>query len=402
MPFQESSSHQQGYRDSGGGRRTTNKFVYQKKGDRLNPKEKVNKPFSQQFPLLIPDSDLQNVHPFIKKSIPGNENTSGPSSRKTKIVSKVLGKINQRPKDIGHYTRVSDTLQKKTLPKIKNSEGDRHVQGSEDSGKPGDFRYIEKKAIRECQPHPNQFVSTLFLVSQEGWGQSSCDKPKKIEQVNPLSTLQDGSFALCEVHVATRRLHVQIRHEGCLLFGSLTQKLQGQSSFSMVREALRIPLSVFWLRTSSKNFYQNFKSASIPNKEIEYQNSYLSRRYVVAGKVNQGGSDSNRYSDFLVATSKICSQPQKFHSDSPTKSIVFRSVSGFSQHGIVFYSRETDESEQPMFGDVQDKESVNFTIDKAHRSFKFNSTSRVTCTTSISVFTTNLCRITQSRPFIST
>ena len=261
MPFQESPSHQQGYRDSGGGRRTTNKFVYQKKGDRLNRKEKVSvitSPFlhNLEFPLLIPDSDLQNVHPFIKKSIPGNKNTSDSSSRKTKILSKVLGKINQRPKDIGQYTRVSDTLQKKTLPKIKNSEGDRHVQGSEDYGKPGDFRYIEKKAIRECQPHPNQFVSTLFLVSQEGWGQSSCDKLKKIEQVDPLSTLQDGSFALCEVHVAARRLHVQIRHEGCLLFVSLTQKLQGQSSFSMVREALRIPLSVFWLRTSPKNFYQ--------------------------------------------------------------------------------------------------------------------------------------------------
>ena len=365
----------------------TNSFI-KKKGDRLNPKEKVSvitSPFlnNLEFPLLMPDSDLQNVHPFIKKSIPGNKNTSGPSSRKTKILSKVLGKNNQRPKHIGHYTRVSDTLQKKTLPKILREI--RHVQGSENSGKPGDFRYVEKKAIRECQPHPNQFVSTLFLVSQEGWGQSSCDKLKKIEQVDPLSTLQDGSFALCEVHVATRRLHVQIRHEGCLIFGSLNQKLQGQCSFSMVREALQIPLSVFWLRTRAKNFYQNIKSANIPNEEIEYQNSYLSRRYVVAGKVNQGGSDSNRYNDFLVATSRICNQPQKFHSDSPTKNRTFRSAGGFSQHVIVFYSRETDESEQPMFGDVQDRESVHLTIDKAHRSFKFNSTSRVTCTKSISV-----------------
>ena len=103
---------------------------------------------------------------------------------------------------------------------------------------------------------------------------------------------------------------------------------------------------------------------------IEYQNSYLSRRHVVAVNVNQGGSDSNRHSYFLVATSRICSQTQKVHSDSSTKIRVFRSANGFSQHVIVFDSRKTDKSDQPIFGDVQDRESVHFTIDKAHISSK--------------------------------
>ena len=53
-------------------------------------------------------------------------------------------------------------------------------------------------------------------------GQSSCDKLKKIELVDPLSNFQDARFTLSKVNVATRGLHVQIRHEGCLLFGSLT------------------------------------------------------------------------------------------------------------------------------------------------------------------------------------
>ena len=70
----------------------------------------------------------------------------------------------------------------------------------------------------------------------------------------------------------------------------------------------------------------------------------------------------------------------------PQQKIVFSCPSGFCQHVIVFDSRETDESDQPMFGDVQNRESVHFTIDKAHRSFKFNSTSSVTCTTSVSVY----------------
>ena len=108
-------------------------------------------------------------------------------------------------------------------------------------------------------------------------------------------------------------------------------------------------------------------SSNIPNKETEYQKRYLSRRHVVAGKVNQGGSDGNRHSDFLVATFRICNQPQKVHSDFPTENSVFRSASRSCQHVIVFDSRETDESDQPMFGDVQDRKSVHFTIDKARR-----------------------------------
>ena len=78
------------------------------------------------------------------------------------------------------------------------------------------------------------------------------------------------------------------------------------------------------------------------------------------------------------------------------------STSGFSQYDIVFDSRGTDEIDQRMFGDVQDRESVHFTIDKAHRSFKFNSARSVTSTNSVLVFTINSGRIAQSRPFIPT
>ena len=192
---------------------------------------------------------------------------------------------------------------------------------------------------------------------------------------------------------------MQIRHEEFLLFGSLVQKLQGQSSFSIVREALRIRLSVFWLRTSPNNFYQNFRSVNIPNKEIEYQNSYLSRRHVVAGKVNQGGSDSNRYSVFSLQHLGFITNLKKSIL-TPQQKIEFLGL--LVDSVIVFDSRETDESDQPMFGDVQNRESVHFTIDKAYRSFTFDNTRSVTCKTSVSVFTTNSGRIDQSRPFIST
>ena len=58
-----------------GAEQPTNIFIV-KKGNRLNPEEKVSvvtSPFlnSLEFPVLIPDSDLQNVHPFIKNLFQG-------------------------------------------------------------------------------------------------------------------------------------------------------------------------------------------------------------------------------------------------------------------------------------------------------------------------------------------
>ena len=111
---------------------------------------------------------------------------------------------------------------------------------------------------------PKSVCEHPVFSRQEEWGQSSCDKLKNIEQVDPLSTFTDGRFTLARAHAATRGLHVQIKHEGCLLSGSLTQKLQRQSSFSMVGEVLRIPLSVFWLRVSPQQFLPKLQNCQNP------------------------------------------------------------------------------------------------------------------------------------------
>ena len=90
----------------------TNLFI-EKKGDRLNPKEKVSvitSPFlnSLEFPVLIPDSDLQNVYPFIKNLFHRIRVPQVPLVRRLKYFLKSWEKINQRLKNIGHYTRVSE------------------------------------------------------------------------------------------------------------------------------------------------------------------------------------------------------------------------------------------------------------------------------------------------------
>ena len=85
---------------------------------------------------------------------------------------------------------ITQGFQKKTLPKIKKSGGDRHVQGSEDSGKPGNIRYVEKRSNKGMSTSPKSVCEHPVFSRLEGWGQSSCNKFKKIEQVDPLPTFQ--------------------------------------------------------------------------------------------------------------------------------------------------------------------------------------------------------------------
>ena len=80
----------------------TNFFIV-KKGDRLNPQEKVSVITS---PFL--NSSCANTRfrfakctPIHKKSFPGNKYSSVPSSRKTKVVSKVWEKLTRDPNILG-------------------------------------------------------------------------------------------------------------------------------------------------------------------------------------------------------------------------------------------------------------------------------------------------------------
>ena len=81
----------------------TNLFI--KKGRQTQSQGKGqcdNKPFSQQFGISCANTRFRFTKRTLihKKSISGNKSTLGPFRRKTEILSKVLRKINQRPKHI--------------------------------------------------------------------------------------------------------------------------------------------------------------------------------------------------------------------------------------------------------------------------------------------------------------
>ena len=79
----------------------TNLFI-EKKGNRLNPKEKVSvitNSFlnSLEFSVLIPDSALQNVHPFIKNLFQGTKIPQVPLAGRLKYFLKSWEKLTRDP-----------------------------------------------------------------------------------------------------------------------------------------------------------------------------------------------------------------------------------------------------------------------------------------------------------------
>ena len=106
MLFQENLSHQQGYIGSGEERRATNKFFYLTKRRQTQSQGKVSvitSPFLNSFdsPVLIPDSDLQNVHPFVKNLFQGMKIPQVPPAGRLKDFLKCWQKFTRGPNILG-------------------------------------------------------------------------------------------------------------------------------------------------------------------------------------------------------------------------------------------------------------------------------------------------------------
>ena len=107
------------------------------------------------------------------------------------------------------------------------------------------------------EPMPNQsFKRGTFeqcdLSREEGRGKPSCNQLKAPESIHTIPALQNGGL-FCKRNVAEGRFHVQTGHEGCIFFSTTSSVLKKICQIIVVREPLRVPLPMFWLRPSTLN-----------------------------------------------------------------------------------------------------------------------------------------------------
>ena len=131
----------------------------------------------------------------------------------------------------------------------------------------------QKQVDLEVKAMPKK-GSTSKVCHSKGEFLSSSDQQKRrrqptshiserSESVHSLQTLQDGRFALSEVCVVKRGLHVENRPEGCILQCSSTQRFTKISTVFLGRELVRVPVPLLWFRISSHNIHKIIKGSNL-------------------------------------------------------------------------------------------------------------------------------------------
>ena len=103
---------------------------------------------------------------------------------------------------------------------------------------------------------------------KEGWEQQTSNKFQTSEQFHPIS-FQDGGTDIITKYAPEARLHVQAEPKRQLLLCFSKKGIKEIYMVSVGRDTLRVPLSLFWSRSSSSNIYQNFKGTNFPLQGLQ-------------------------------------------------------------------------------------------------------------------------------------
>ena len=189
------------------------------------------------------------------------ENFKCSSGRKVKTLQHGLGNSDKGSKNIILCKRISNSVSKTTKTKQITSNS-LYEQGAEASSGCGSGRDVEEGSHYEMFPgfRKRIYQQPIFSGKERRW-LSPGNKSKTSELLYPLSTLQNGRFASSKIHVAKRRLHVQIGSERCIFFSTFASLFEETSSISLVGKTVRVSVPLFWLRPSPENIYKIIKSS---------------------------------------------------------------------------------------------------------------------------------------------
>ena len=338
-----------------------------------------------QLPYLVPMTELKNVHPVVKRLFRKNSKCS--SGRKVETLHQSMENINKRSKHFVCNQGLSSAFD------FTGSSRTHTVQSNNEFNPEKISRYGSRRNVEERSHYfmysPNGRVHQQFVFSgQKRWWSSSSHKPETSQSICTLSTLQNGGFALPEVSVARGGLHVQTGFKRCLLFSPIAQRFQEADTLSLVRESLRIPVSMFWARACTKIFYQNSEGTHSITQQVKHQSNYISGRHDNDGIFNRSIVNSQRHSNIPPATLGFHYKFKEISASSNSRDGILRFDNRFCGDDPIFYKTKIAQNNVVVFTDIQRSQSVDFRINKVDRSDVLHSSSSFACTNSISLFTT--------------
>ena len=152
-------------------------------------------------------------------------------------------------------------------------------------------------------------ISEQPVCNQEKrWGKQTNYKFEKFKQFHTLSPFQNGKFAFTKRSTAAKRFYVQNRPKRRLFLRTNKQKLKKISEISMGRKPIRVPLPLFWSRSSPTNIYKAPKNTNSYPQENNGEDHSVSRRHVIDVKDHKGVVSGKRDVDFFVTKLGLCNQ----------------------------------------------------------------------------------------------
>ena len=141
---------------------------------------------------------------------------------------------------------------------------------------------------------------------KEGWGQQTSNKFETSEQFHPIPAFQNGGTEFTTKYAPEGRLHVQTGPKRCLLLCSSKKGIKEICTVSVGRDTLRVPLSLFWSRSSSSNIYQNLEGTNFPLEKASDSCDNITVRHVTHATDTRRVINEQRYNNFSSDSIGIC------------------------------------------------------------------------------------------------
>ena len=140
-----------------------------------------------------------------------------------------------------------------------------------------------------------------MINKKDVWRELTSHKFEESESVQSLQKLQDGIFALSEICVAKRGLHVQNRPEG-YTSAFLYTKIHGQGTCTS-----SCAYALIWNQLPEYCIHKIIKGS---NLSFETSDHNLSPRFIDFGKQCERNIYGKGLCDLLIATSRLCDKSE--------------------------------------------------------------------------------------------
>ena len=360
--------------------------------DKVKTKEKETL-FDMSFPHVIPTNKLENVHLLIRELFSARDVPKLPLAGRLKHFIETW-KILTKDSEILELV-VEDKIPFNKNPVQQKITETPHMNLDQRHQVQVEIDMLEKGAMCQTSHLKEEFLSNVFLVGKKGGGNRPVINLKHLNQFIPYQhfkmeclfclreVLQKDDF-MCKLDMKDAYFSVPLHQSSrkCQIF--------------MVREPLRVPLSMFLLKPSTWKIYDTFKSPYISNEAYKYSSDNIPRRYAFNGTNNGGNFNVQRYNHLPSATSGFHFKHEEINFESSSRDRISWSDSKLCENDT-FIARTKNKTDSGLMSrPACERFCHGLGADKTYRSFSFNNPSCITGTKlSISSAATDKCFKTQ-------